>query len=136
MKLMIVDDHRGMRQTLRRLLATAHDEICECSDGDEAIEAYRRFRPDWVLMDIVMKDLDGISATRRITASFSDARVIVLTEHDSSQFRRAAGAAGACGFVLKENLLELRFMLGMPASSGPPRPAHEHREDPHRHDSK
>jgi|DewCreStandDraft_4_1066084.scaffolds.fasta_scaffold77185_2 DNA-binding NarL/FixJ family response regulator len=132
MKLMIVDDHSGMRQTLRRLLATPEDSVCECQSGAEAVAAYDRFRPDWVLMDIVMQELDGIAATRQIIRAFPEARVIMVTEHGETSFRQAARAAGACGFVPKDDLRQLRRLLARPPSdsspsrSGKPRNAHHH----------
>jgi DNA-binding NarL/FixJ family response regulator len=62
-------------------------------------------------MDIAMKDLDGISATRQIKAAYPDAKIIIVTGYDEAELRQAAREAGACGYVLKENLIELRQRL-------------------------
>ena len=111
MCLMIVEDSPEMRRVMRRTLSSIATEIVECEGGSEALEAYARWRPDWVLMDIEMERGDGITATREITAAFPEARVIMLTNHGDEPLRVAAREAGACGYVLKENLFELRRLL-------------------------
>ena len=105
MKIMIVDDHGGIREMLRGLLAIPGVELAECADGREALATYQRFQADWVFMDSVMKELDGLSATRQIMRDFPEARVLVVSEDDFPQLRRAAHQAGAAGFVTKEHLL-------------------------------
>lgn len=114
MSLMIVDDNPGMRRVLRRALSGVAAEIVECDGGIEAFEVYGRRHPDWVLMDIEMERGDGITATRRIVAAFPEARIIIVTCHGDEPLRAAAREAGACGYVLKENLLELRRLLRAP----------------------
>ena len=111
MCLMIVDDNPEMRRVMRRTLASVSTAIVECEGGDEAFDAYARWRPDWVLMDIEMELGDGITATRNIIAAFPEARVIIVTGYGDEPLRAAAQAAGACGYVLKENLFELRRLL-------------------------
>ena len=106
MKIMIVDDHSGIREILRSLLATPGVELSECSDGAEALAAYRDFQPDWVFMDSVMKQLDGLSATRQIIDLYPKAQVLMISEDDIEQLRRAAWSAGARGFVTKARLLQ------------------------------
>ena len=105
MKIMIVDDHSGIREMLRGLLSTRGVDLAECADGDEAVAAYREFRPDWVFMDSAMKHLDGLSATRELVSEYPNARVVIVSEEDIEQLRRAARGAGASGFVSKDNLL-------------------------------
>ena len=111
MKLLIVEDNPEMRRLMKRTLAGLAAEIAECDDGSEALAAYSRWRPDWALMDIEMKQTDGITATAEIKAAFPEARIIIVTNHDEAALREAARAAGACGYVLKENLLDLRLLL-------------------------
>jgi two-component system, chemotaxis family, chemotaxis protein CheY len=103
---MIVDDHSGIRDILRSLLAMPGVELSECADGAQALETYRDFQPDWVFMDSVMKQLDGLSATRQIIEVFPKARVLMVSEDDIEQLRRAARTAGALGFVTKDRLLQ------------------------------
>ena len=64
MKLLIVDDHVAMRRLIGRVVSDMVSEIEECGDGAEALDAYHRCLPDWVLMDIEMDQVDGITATR------------------------------------------------------------------------
>ena len=66
MKLLIVDDHAAMRRLIGRVVSDMVSEIEECGDGAEALDAYHRCLPDWVLMDIEMDQVDGITATREI----------------------------------------------------------------------
>ena len=91
-------------------------EIEECGDGAEALDAYHRCLPDWVLMDIEMDRIDGIIATREILLSYPRARVVIVSKCDDDQTREAARRAGACGYVLKENLMAIREL---PMKTGP-----------------
>ena len=111
MKLMMVEDNDRMRQLMRDFVAKLADQIVECSDGLEAVAVYEAQRPDWVLMDVEMKGMDGITATRKIRERFPGAKIIIVTQYDDATTRTAARQAGACGYVLKENLLELRQVL-------------------------
>ena len=111
MKLLIVEDNPAMRRMMRRMVADLANEIRECGDGAEALEAYRELQPDWVLMDLQMPRVGGLEATRRIRADFPDAQIIIVTQYDDPHWRTAATEAGACGYVLKGNLLDLRRLL-------------------------
>jgi CheY-like chemotaxis protein len=111
MKLLIVEDNDEMRALLKSVIADLAETIIECWDGDQALTNYRQHRPDFVLMDIRMKRLDGIAATRQITAAFPNAAIVMVTDYDDARLRKAARAAGACGYVVKENILPLRKIL-------------------------
>ena len=114
MMLLIVDDNPAVRRMIVRIIGDLTDDIRECSDGAGAVAAYRQFHPDLVLMDIEMKGMDGITATREITRAFPEARVIIVTQHSDEMLRAAASAAGACGYVPKENLMAIRELIGSP----------------------
>jgi len=120
MNLLIVEDNEKTRNLLRRIVAGRAQAIYECTDGAEALSAYTAHQPDWVLMDIRMPHLDGLTATRQIKAAYPQARVIIVTSFDEAEWRDAAHQAGACGYVLKENLVELIPLLSdvIPTSSG------------------
>jgi CheY-like chemotaxis protein len=111
MRLLIVDDNYQMRRLIKSIVRDIADSISECSDGSEALQVYRAHEPDWVLMDIEMKELDGISATRQIKAAFPNARIVMVTEYNHPDYREEALRAGACEYVLKENLFEIRRIL-------------------------
>lgn len=111
MSFLIVDDNRVMRRTIRRVIDEFAAEVIECDDGAKAFSAYQKHRPDWVLMDVEMKEKDGLAATREIRAAYADARIVIVTKYSDPEMRAAARAAGAFGFVVKENLLELRGIL-------------------------
>src|SRR5258706_9145069 len=114
MRLLIVEDNNQMRRLIKSIVGDLSDAVFECGDGSEALELYSAHRPDWVLMDIEMKILDGISATRQIKAVFPDARIMIVTEYDHPDWREEARCAGACEYVLQEDLLELRGILQSP----------------------
>ncbi len=82
-------------------------DICECADSDEALRIYLQENPDFVLMDINLGDFNGINATRNIREINPLAKIIIVTNYDEDDLREAAAAAGACDYVLKENLLAL-----------------------------
>ena len=96
---------------LHSLVADLADQVTVCADGSQAFALYARHRPEWVLMDVQMKETDGICATRQITAAYPEARVLIVSNYDDTDLRAAARAAGACGYIVKENLLNLRHLL-------------------------
>ena len=112
MKVLIVDDSPQMRRMMRQFLPADADEIRECEDGIDALEFYEKFLPDWVLMDWEMKQMNGLKATRQIIGKYPNAKILLVTQYNKDELREAASEAGAYGFVLKENLTELRRILG------------------------
>lgn len=111
MPILIVDDNPRMREMIRAVLEPLDDTIHECSDGSDALQMYRQVRPRWVLMDLAMERMDGLAATRAIRGDDPEARVVVVTEHMEPALRLAAEEAGACAFVLKEDLSALLRVL-------------------------
>lgn len=105
MNFLIVEDNENMRRMIRSVIRDLAGEVHECEDGAQALDAYAAHRPDWVLMDLRMRDVDGITATGRITSAFPEARVAIVTSYDDQDLRRASREAGASAYVLKENLL-------------------------------
>jgi CheY-like chemotaxis protein len=111
MSLLIVDDDARMRSLIRSIVADLADAITECGDGDEAEACYTERRPDWVLMDLMMTRMNGFEATSKIMALDPAAKVVIVTGNDTETLRHAAISAGACAFVSKENLLDLRQVI-------------------------
>lgn len=106
-RVLIVDDSQPMRELIKMTLNGVAEVVGECADGAEALDAYTRLQPDWVLMDISMKDVDGITATRQIIAADPKAHVIIVTDYHEEELRKAAFEAGASQYVVKENLLSI-----------------------------
>jgi DNA-binding NarL/FixJ family response regulator len=105
-RVLIADDQSLVRSGLR-MVFHPHDDIevvGEAANGEQAIVGARRLRPDVVLMDIRMPELDGIAATRKIAAGDADhpARILILTTFDLDEYVYDALAAGASGFLLKD----------------------------------
>jgi CheY-like chemotaxis protein len=111
MKLLIVEDSLSVRQILKTLVAPIANEIDECGDGSDAVSMYEKGQPDFVLMDVDLGEMDGITATRKIVARDPKAKVIIVTNYDENDLREEAEKAGACGYVLKENLLDVLDLL-------------------------
>jgi len=102
-RVLVADDQHLMRAGLRGIVDTAADltVIAEAGTGLQAVDLARRERPDVVLMDIRMPDMDGIEATRLITTS-TDVRVLILTTFDLDDYVYQALRGGASGFLLKD----------------------------------
>ncbi len=102
-RVVIADDQTLVRGGFRLILGSAGiPVVAEAADGQEAIAATLRHRPDVVLMDIRMPEMDGLEAIRRIAAARSEVRIIILTTFDLDQYVYAALTAGASGFLLKD----------------------------------
>jgi DNA-binding NarL/FixJ family response regulator len=102
-RVLIADDQSLVRIGFRMILASGGiDVVGEASDGVEAVTMARELRPDVVLMDIRMPNMDGLEATRRILDKLPDTRVLMLTTFDLDKYVYAALSAGASGFLLKD----------------------------------
>ncbi|GGP61611.1 response regulator [Saccharothrix coeruleofusca] len=103
-RVVVADDQALVRTGFRMILAAdGIDVVAEAATGAEAVEAVRRTRPDVVLMDVRMPELDGLEATRRVlTGAADDPKVIILTTFDLDHYVYAALTAGASGFLLKD----------------------------------
>lgn len=101
---LVADDQELVRTGLRMIITAEEDleVVGEAADGHEAVDRACSLRPNVVLMDIRMPGLDGIEATRRITATEREVRVVMLTTFDRSQLVYDSLLAGASGFLLKD----------------------------------
>lgn len=111
---LIADDSVPMRQSIERYLlkyVPNHHTFFEAADGGEAVAMYNRFSPDWVLMDVEMKPMDGLTASRKILSTHPAAKIIVVTSYDDPEYRKAARDAGTLGFISKDHLEELQTIL-------------------------
>ena len=106
--LLIVDDNAAMRRLIKSVVEDIAMSVYECKDGSEALAAYEKHLPEWIVMDVEMNEKDGITATREITDLHPEAKILILTKYDSGRIREQAEQAGASKFVLKEDLLSIR----------------------------
>ena len=114
MKLIILEDHPGIRKKICALLDRANVEIRECSTGEEAILAARDFRPDWVIMDVNLNGMNGFEATRAICRDVPFTRVVVISTEgpqDRNYLHEAAVESGAEQFLSKHRLAQLPGIL-------------------------
>jgi DNA-binding NarL/FixJ family response regulator len=105
LRILVADDHEVARKGIRSLLEDRPGwEVCgEAKDGREAVDLAGQLNPDILLLDIGMPNLNGLDAARQILATTPDARILILTIHDSEQVVREVLAAGARGFLLKSD---------------------------------
>ena len=103
-RVVIVDDQAVVRAGVARILGPddGFEVVAECGDGDEVVDAVARHRPDIVLMDVRMRRVDGVEATRRLKAASDAPPVLVLTTFDDDDALWGALDAGAAGFILKD----------------------------------
>jgi len=102
-RVLLVDDHTVVRTGLRAVLATARDisVVGEASNGREAVAFAERLKPDVVVMDLTMPEMDGTTATKAIVASGLGAKVLVLTMHAEEDYLIPVMEAGASGYLVK-----------------------------------
>ncbi len=103
-KVLLADDHTIVRQGLKLILASQPDfeVVGEAANGRDAADLAEKLRPDIVLMDVQMPDLNGIEATRRMVAANSRVKVLVLSMHKEALYVREVLKAGARGYILKD----------------------------------
>ena len=102
-RLMLADDHRMLREGLSRSMSEqGFDVVGEAGDGEQAVKLAEQLRPDVVLMDVTMPEMDGVEATRQIRAALPNIRVVMLTMHADQEVLAAAIRAGASGYLVKD----------------------------------
>lgn len=115
--IMLVDDSRFMRGVLSKIVGAQHNIVGEAGNGLEAVSAYESLKPDVVLMDIVMPDMDGIAAAKEITSKHPEARIIMCTSMGQEGKVKKAIDAGAKGYIVKpfqaeDVLTEIATVIG------------------------
>jgi DNA-binding NarL/FixJ family response regulator len=102
-RVLTVDDHQLLREGIAAVIESQEDMtlVAQASNGREAVESFRRLRPDVTLMDLRMPDMSGIEAITAIRSEFRDARIVVLTTYAGDAQAAAALRAGAVGYLLK-----------------------------------
>ena len=103
----IADDHAELRLALRLFLGRAKniEVVCEASNGREAVECVRMYRPDVLVMDVGMPELNGFAAAEEIGAMAAGTRIILMSIHEDPAFAEKAKAVGAQSFITKGKLV-------------------------------
>ncbi|MFH0808865.1 MAG: response regulator transcription factor [Pseudomonadota bacterium] len=104
-RLLIADDHAVLREGLKLLLhgTDGFEVVAEASDGEDAVQKAEELKPDIVLLDVAMSNVDGLAAARLITERLPDTKVIILTLHSREEYVFRALKAGASGYLLKDS---------------------------------
>jgi DNA-binding NarL/FixJ family response regulator len=104
-RILIADDHEVVRKGIVAQIAQCPDweVIAEATNGRDAVELALHLQPDLIVLDLTMPELNGLAAASRILAALPEARILILTVHDSEQVVREVLAAGALGYVLKSD---------------------------------
>ena len=109
--ILIAEDNAEVRRKIRKLIEHIDTQILQCSNGVEAIEAYEANLPDFVLMDINMQPIDGLTAAKQILIRHPEAKIIIVSQHQDKQTRETALSIGVTAFVGKDDLTPLRELL-------------------------
>lgn len=106
LRIVVVDDHELVRRGIRNLLETRHGwkVIGEAAGGRDAVDQVKKLKPDILILDITMPDMDGLEATRQLHEARVSTRILILTMHESDQMVRRVLEAGALGYVLKSDM--------------------------------
>ncbi|GAE33022.1 response regulator [Halalkalibacter akibai] len=103
-KIVIIDDHQLFREGVKRILAmeSEFDVVADGNDGSQAMELVQLYRPDVILMDINMPQMNGVEATKELVKAFPNIKVLILSIHDDETYVTHVLKTGASGYLLKE----------------------------------
>jgi CheY-like chemotaxis protein len=109
--ILIAEDNPAVRRMIRSLVEDIDPQIIECEDGGRAVKMFEEHKPEWVLMDVHMRPVDGLMAMRTILERHPKARVIIVTQYADARTRETALAMGAHAFVGKADLMSVRDLI-------------------------
>jgi DNA-binding NarL/FixJ family response regulator len=108
MKLMIIDDHRGIRELIRELAGHFATEVREYPDAEQAINDCLAYRPDMITIDLQMVGMDGLTAAGILSSRAQSAYIVIVSQFDTAVLRAWAAKRGVEHFVSKDQLIQLR----------------------------
>ena len=112
-RVLLVDDHEGLRTSLARLLQPSGHAIAEAATGAEALEVAQRFKPDYAIVDVSLSDMSGLDVAKQLRASHAGLRLFALTAHRDADLRKACLAAGFNAYLVKPRGLDrIQKILG------------------------
>ncbi|MBN2092891.1 response regulator [candidate division KSB1 bacterium] len=114
MTVMIIEDNVNMRTFITQILERELPDVTTiilCDNGKKAIELYHKNNPDWVVMDIDIKNMDGLSATQRIIEIMPTAKIIMLSQYGDLEYKKAAIKLGALDCINKDNLGQITKII-------------------------
>jgi DNA-binding NarL/FixJ family response regulator len=110
MKFLIVEDNPKMRSFIKKIVEQnikSIKTIYECDNGEDAVQLSKKHHLDWILMDIQLKNMDGLTATKLIRNFDLAAKIIIVTQYDDAEYRKITKDIGVIDYVLKDNLYDL-----------------------------
>ncbi|MEX0609540.1 MAG: response regulator transcription factor [Balneolaceae bacterium] len=110
--LFIVEDNEAIRLLIRGIVSRPNDSVFEFNSAETAVTRYAELKPDCIFMDIDLKGKDGLWACREICKQHAEARIVIVSSHNTLVFRKAATEAGAVAYVWKEELETLNTVMG------------------------
>lgn len=112
-RILVVEDSTMMRRVIMKVLRDAgHEIVGEAGSGQEALDMYQELNPDLVTMDITMRGMDGITASKEIMKLDSNAKILILSNLDEEDFRKEVGIIGAIGLVNKHKTDQILELVG------------------------
>lgn len=111
MKFLIVDDNTEMREYLRDLIVRDGDVCIELDDGKDVNMVYKNTFPDWVILDLQMKQVNGFRAAEKLKKNFPHSRFVIVSNYTDIPYRQKALQLGAVAFISKENLFDLYTLI-------------------------
>ncbi len=111
-KFLVVDDSSFMRDRIKKIITDAgHEIIAEAKDGSEAIEKYEEHKPDIVTMDITMRGMNGLDASKAILEKHGDAKIIIVSVTENDEYRKNAESIGVKAYIQKNKLDSLSTVI-------------------------
>lgn len=108
MKILIVEDNPLMRKEIAEMVKGKDNEVLQCDDGIYVESIYKSSKPDIIFMDIRMKQMNGLDATKNLIGKYPEAKVIIVTNIADKKLKEIAFKNGAIGYLLKDNLSDIK----------------------------